>query len=93
MSGNREFTQAISDRICSHMNKDHADAVLTYVKVYGKTENASSAEMIAIDAEGMDLSAQVEGKPMPVRVLFDHPLADAKEAHVVLVEMLKQIGS
>jgi putative heme iron utilization protein len=93
MSGNGEFTQAVSDRICNHMNKDHADAVLTYVKVYGKTENASSAEMIAIDAEGMDLSAQVEGQTVPVRVPFAHPLADAKEAHVVLVEMLKQPGS
>ncbi len=90
MSENAEFTQAISDRICNHMNKDHGDAVLTYVKVYGKTENANSAEMVAIDAEGMDLAAQVEGQTVPVRVQFERPLANAKEAHVVLVEMLKQ---
>jgi putative heme iron utilization protein len=85
------ITAAVSDRICKHMNDDHADAVLTYAKVYGKEEAATAAKMESIDPEGMNLTADVEGKSVPVRVNFDHPLADAKEAHVVLVEMLKQI--
>lgn len=85
------ITAAISDRICKHMNKDHADAVLTYAQVYGQQTAATAATMDAIDAEGMDLTAQVEGTPVPVRVAFDHPLADAKEAHHVLVEMLKSV--
>jgi putative heme iron utilization protein len=88
---NEAFTQAVSDRICNHMNKDHADAVLVYAKVFGKADRASSAEMVAIDAEGMDLSAHIEGQPVPVRVLFDHVLQDAKDAHTTLVEMLKQV--
>lgn len=91
MTVNAEFTKAVSDRICNHMNKDHADAVLTYVKVYGEKDSATSAQMIAIDAAGMDLAAEIEGQTVPVRVNFDHTLADAKEAHVVLVEMLKKI--
>jgi putative heme iron utilization protein len=85
------FTQAISDRICNHMNKDHADAVLVYAKVFGKADEASAAEMVAIDAEGMDLSAQVNGQAVPVRVEFDHVLEDAKDAHTTLVEMLKEV--
>lgn len=88
---NEAFTQAVSDRICNHMNKDHADSVLVYAKVFGKVDQASSAEMVAIDAEGMDLSAQVEGQAVPVRVPFDHVLQDAKDAHTTLVEMLKQV--
>ncbi|MEM9906740.1 MAG: DUF2470 domain-containing protein, partial [Cyanobacteria bacterium P01_D01_bin.44] len=47
--------------------------------------------MKAIDAEGMDLEAQVAEQTIPVRVAFDHPLKDAKDAHHTLVEMLKQV--
>jgi putative heme iron utilization protein len=85
------FSPAVSDRICNHMNQDHAAEVLVYVQTYGKIDNASSAEMVSIDAEGMNLSAQVEGHPMPVRILFDRTLKDAKEAHIILVEMLKRV--
>ena len=84
------ITAAVSDRICKHMNDDHADSIVTYAEVYGKAENVSSARMLKIDPEGMDILAQVEGADTPVRVTFEKPLADAKEAHVVLVEMLKK---
>jgi putative heme iron utilization protein len=45
--------------------------------------------MVKIDSLGMDLNVQVNGGTQPVRIPFDHELADAKEAHHVLVEMLK----
>ena len=84
------ITAAVSDRICKHMNDDHADSIVTYAEVYGNQENVASARMLKIDPEGMDLLAQVDGEEQPVRVTFEKPLADAKEAHVVLVEMLKK---
>ena len=84
------ITAAVSDRICKHMNDDHADSIVMYAEVYGKAENVSSARMLKIDPEGMDILAQIEGADTPVRVAFEKPLADAKEAHVVLVEMLKK---
>lgn len=84
------ITAAVSDRICKHMNDDHADSIVMYAEVYGKQENVSAARMLKIDPEGMDILAQVEGRDTPVRVTFEKPLADAKEAHVVLVEMLKK---
>ncbi|MGF1457907.1 MAG: DUF2470 domain-containing protein [Leptolyngbyaceae cyanobacterium] len=87
------ITTAVSDRICNHMNKDHADAVLMYAKVYGQTESATSATMQSIDSEGMDLMATVDGNQQPLRIPFDHTLSSAKEAHHVLVEMLKQPGA
>jgi putative heme iron utilization protein len=37
----------------------------------------------------MDLNVQANGATQPVQIVFDHELADAKEAHHVLVEMLK----
>ncbi len=86
------ITAAVSDRICKHMNKDHADAVLMYAQVYGKAESAVGATMESIDAEGMDLTANVDGAATSLRIPFDHRLENAKEAHHVLVEMLKQPG-
>ena len=79
----------VSDRICKHMNDDHADAVLMYVQTYGQTPAATAATMKAINAEGMDLEAEVPDGPTMVRIPFDPPLEDAKAAHVRLVEMLK----
>ncbi|MGG6268766.1 DUF2470 domain-containing protein [Leptolyngbya sp. AN03gr2] len=85
------FSPAVSDRICSHMNKDHSDSVLVYVQHFGKVKDATAAEMKSIDEKGMDLLAQVNAETVPVRVNFDRTLKDAKEAHIILVEMLKRV--
>jgi putative heme iron utilization protein len=83
------FPVEVSDRICKHMNKDHADSVVFYATEYGGVTDVTTAEMVKIDSLGMDLNVQVNGETQPVRIPFDHELADAKEAHHVLVEMLK----
>jgi putative heme iron utilization protein len=80
----------VSDRICKHMNQDHADAVLLYAQVFGHASTATAAELLAVDATGMSLTAQVDGNSTLVRVQFEHPLQEAKEAHHVLVDMMKQ---
>ena len=85
------ITPTVSDRICKHMNDDHADAVLLYAQAFGNATTATAATMKAIDTTGMDLDATIDGQSTPVRVSFDRPLADAKDAHHVLVEMLKQV--
>ncbi|MBD1844397.1 DUF2470 domain-containing protein [Cyanobacteria bacterium FACHB-63] len=85
------FSPAVSDRICSHMNKDHGDAVLVYAQYFGKVKDATAAEMKSVDEKGMDLLAQVNEEMVPVRVTFDRTLKDAKEAHIILVEMLKRV--
>lgn len=84
------FSPEVSDRICKHMNDDHAEAVVLYARVFGNSPEATSAQMLSIDAEGMNLMTQVNGSDTPVRVAFDHVLADAKDAHYTLVEMMKQ---
>ncbi|NJN75383.1 MAG: DUF2470 domain-containing protein [Synechococcaceae cyanobacterium RL_1_2] len=83
------ITPEVSDRICKHMNQDHADAVLTYVHKFGNETDATSATMVKIDERGMDLTAEKLGETIPVRVNFDHSLVDAKDAHTTLVAMLK----
>lgn len=85
-----EFSAEISSRICKHMNEDHADAVVLYAKAFAGVTNATAAQISAIDSQGMDLTAQVNGENLPVRIQFDHVLADAEDAHQTLIAMVKQ---
>jgi putative heme iron utilization protein len=84
------FTTQVSDRICKHMNDDHADAVLVYAQYFGQLTTATSARMRSIDSVGMDLAVEVDGHLQPLRIEFKAPLADAKAAHHVLVDMIKE---
>ncbi len=84
------LTPQISDRICQHMNEDHSDAVVLYAKTFGKTPDAESAVLEAVDGEGMNLTAKVGKKLIPLRIAFDHTLEDSEDAHHTLIAMVKQ---
>ncbi len=84
------ITPDVSQRICQHMNDDHADAVVLYAKVFGGVAEAAAAEMATIDPQGMDLLVEVNGDIQPVRITFDHELKDSEDAHQTLIAMLKQ---
>ena len=84
------FTPEISERICSHMNEDHANAVLLYAQNFGSSANATGAKMVSIDPQGMNLTAAVSGESLPIRIEFDHKLKDAEDAHHTLINMVKQ---
>jgi putative heme iron utilization protein len=79
------LTPAVSDRICKHMNDDHAEAVLAYARHYGGIEAPQAARMVAVRPEAMQL--EVDG--LPVQVAFDHTLSDSEDAHRTLVAMLR----
>ena len=78
---------AVSDRICNHLNDDHAAAVLAYARHYGGLTNAQSARMLAVAPEAMRL--EVDGNT--VEVPFDHTLSDSDDAHRTLVSMLRSL--
>ncbi|MCC5657284.1 DUF2470 domain-containing protein [Nostoc sp. XA010] len=86
----KDFSADISSRICKHMNDDHADAIVLYAKAFGGITDANAAQMLSLDSQGMDLTAQVNGEAVPVRIQFDHVLADAEDAHQTLIAMVKQ---
>jgi len=79
------LTPAVSDRICKHMNDDHAEAVVAYARHYGGVASAQQARMLAITPEAMKL--EVDGQPLSVP--FDHSLSDSEDAHRTLVTMLR----
>lgn len=85
-----QFSSEISDRICKHMNEDHADAVAIYARTYGNSPDTEAAQMLSINAQGMNLMTQVNGASVPVRIEFDHVLKDAEDAHHTLIAMVKQ---
>ncbi len=72
------------------MNDDHAEAVLTYAQVYGKSPTAQTAAMSAIDPLGMNLTANVDGETVSLRIPFDRQLTDSEDAHQTLISMIKE---
>lgn len=79
------LTTEVSDRICRHMNDDHADAVIAYARHYGGVVSPQTARMIAVKPDAMEL--EVDGAT--VEISFDHRLTDSEDAHRTLVTMLK----
>ncbi len=78
-------TTAVSDRICKHMDDDHAEAVLAYARHYGGVSDPQAARMVAVGPEAMEL--EVDGTAL--RIPFDHTLSDSEDAHRTLVAMLR----
>jgi putative heme iron utilization protein len=70
-----------------HMNADHADSNLMYVKVYGNRWSATAARMTTLDKEGMELEVTVPDGTQRIRIPFDHRLADEADAQRTLVAM------
>ena len=70
-----------------HMNADHADSNLMYVKVYDNLWSATAARMVTLDKEGMDLEVTVPDGTHRIRIPFDHRLDDEADAQRTLVAM------
>jgi putative heme iron utilization protein len=85
-----QFSPEISSRICKHMNEDHADAVVMYIQAFSDIKNAKTAQMLSIYADGMNLTAHVNGGTVPVHIQLDHVLTDAEYAHQTLIGIVKQ---
>jgi putative heme iron utilization protein len=73
--------------IIDHMNADHTDSNLMYVKVYGDCWGATAARMVTLDKDGMDLEVTIPDGTHRIRIPFDHHLADETDAQRTLVAM------
>ena len=79
------LTPAVSERICRHMNDDHASAVLAYARHFAGLTGARSARMVSVAPGAMTLD--VDGAM--VDVAFDHSLSDSEDAHRTLETILR----
>jgi putative heme iron utilization protein len=72
----------VEQRIISHMNEDHKEAMIKYCRIFKNTE-VKDVQMVGIDSEGFDLLAENK----LIRFTFDDPVTDAVKAREVLVKM------
>ena len=79
-----------SDDIITHMNEDHADALLLYCKTMSKATDASDAVMTHIDRYGFEMMATVDSEQKPIRLAFESDVTDSDEARIELVRMVKK---
>ena len=73
----------------SHMNADHADAMVLYCKAFSKATEITSASMTSVDRYGFEMSAKTKEGPRPVRLAFAKPVSTPEEARAALTAMLK----
>jgi|GEM_PF-96019 len=81
---------ADAERIISHMNEDHLDSVLLYVRHFAKRDDVYSARLSSIDAQGMGITVN-SGETLVIP--FQKPLRNAHDAHMTLVSMSKEAKS
>jgi putative heme iron utilization protein len=74
--------------IMSHMNADHADANLAYVRAFTGLLDATAAAMVGVDARGMDFAVTTPAGPTPARVAFPSPVPNAAAVQAVVIAML-----
>jgi putative heme iron utilization protein len=76
--------------ILTHMNDDHADAVVAYAKKLAGIADASAATMTAVDRYGFELAAVTPRGPRAARVAFDEPVTTNDEVRRAMVALVKR---
>ena len=84
-----ESLDQIKDSVIAHMNDDHSDANLVYVKALAGLVDALSAEMTDFDRNGISLAVEGPNRVSEVRVAFLEPLAKAEDVRPALIKLLK----
>ncbi|MGH7321394.1 MAG: HugZ family protein [Candidatus Rokuibacteriota bacterium] len=74
--------------IIEHMNRDHADALITFARVLARSA-ADEAAMVSVDRLGFKLRIRSEGRLHSARIPFPREVTTADQTRRVLIEMLK----
>jgi len=74
----------------THMNDDHADAILAYAQKLAGVADATSATMTAVDRYGFELATITPGGPRAVRLAFDAPVTTNDEVRRAMVALMKR---
>src|SRR2546429_8357102 len=80
----------VADGIVEHMNRDHADALVAYARLYAG-EEADEATMVAVDRLGFKLRLRQGERLHSVRIAFPREVRTAGESREVLIAMLRRI--
>jgi heme iron utilization protein len=72
------MTKIDAQRAITHLNEDHADALLDMARALGGCPEATAARCLDADTIGLTLLATVPGGEQEVRVPYAEPIADAE---------------
>ena len=81
---------ASSSGILTHMNEDHADAVLAYAKRLASFPDATAATMTAVDRYGFELAVVTPNGPRAARLAFDEEVTNSNEVRRAMVDLSKR---
>lgn len=79
--------------IVSHMNDDHADAMVDYCRAFSRAEEfgeIKKAVMLSVDRYGFEMSVETGRGPRPVRLAFANSISTTNEARA---EMVRLVGA
>jgi heme iron utilization protein len=76
--------------ILEHMNEDHAETMLLYVRTFTRATDATAASMTGVDRYGFEMSATTPAGPRPIRLAFTRAIATPDEARQELVALAKR---
>jgi putative heme iron utilization protein len=79
--------------IISHMNADHADAIVLYCKAFSRATDIASASMTAVDRYGFEMSANTKEGPRPIRLAFARPVSTSEEVRAAMMALVKDARS
>jgi putative heme iron utilization protein len=79
----------VAGGIVTHMNQDHADALVAYARAFGGVE-ADEAVMTSVDRLGFKLRVTKGDRRHAVRIAFPREATTAGGSRTVLIEMLQQ---
>jgi len=77
--------------ILEHMNADHGEAMLLYVRKLSRATDATAAIMTGIDRYGFEMSATTAAGPRPIRLAFSRTIATPEDARHELVALAKRV--
>jgi putative heme iron utilization protein len=91
ISASPDVLHESKESIIRHMNNDHADANLTYVRSLAGLREATSAAMIDVDRYGMTLTAASSDGSQIARVPFLEPLTAPEQAQGAVIALLESV--
>jgi putative heme iron utilization protein len=76
--------------IRSHMNDDHADALVACARAFASAGDATSATMTAVDRYGFEMRIETPLLPRSARLAFDTPAATGEEVRREIITLVKR---
>ncbi|HBQ16249.1 MAG: DUF2470 domain-containing protein [Sandaracinaceae bacterium] len=75
--------------VVTHMNDDHADALVSYARAFTRATHAEKVSMTGIDRYGFEMSVETDKGPRPARLAFASEIATPEEARKALVALVR----